>query len=399
VDVANGVNRAVYLPSVLGASTLAGVIGTYSYDYPGALVCLFFLCSRAETSHQYDLTARNVMASGYLVAPSADDTGLNACRGNPKCFVPVGFDWRRSAVDNAGRVLDIIDRVLSVTGADRVDVLAHSQGGLIAAAMVQQPRSVGEIYRIVTLGTPFLGAPKLLDILLYAGCLDADCRLAPSVIQQLIKNYPGAAELSPPAVYAIATGRSGIGRLDAVTGLPVGLSFDEARAHIASVLAAPPLSRNMDLLNRGDAFLASVARWSTLDPGVGLVRMVGYDATDTGTNCTAIPCYAQQSVTTPAGTIGGVYIDSHDTWMETGDGTVPLVSANLFNPTRSFDYRGNGRNLYWCGVSHMGLAQSTAVWQAALSYLVGTTDYSADSIGAPCLDGSNGSVSRLRLSP
>ena len=76
---------------------------------------------------------------------------------------PVGLDWRLSATTNARRVLTIINKVITLTGTDRVDILAHSQGGLVAEAIAHDNASAGKIYRIVTLGTPYLGAPKMLS--------------------------------------------------------------------------------------------------------------------------------------------------------------------------------------------------------------------------------------------
>jgi hypothetical protein len=67
-----------------------------------------------------------------------------------------------------------------------------------------------------------------------------------------------------------------------------------------------------------------------------------------------------------------------------GDGTVTLYPASLYNPATGFDDRGSGRDLYWCGYSHLGLAQSTAVWLSAQQYLNGSQSYSADGFGAAC---------------
>ncbi|MGH9207738.1 MAG: hypothetical protein ACRD1G_14485, partial [Acidimicrobiales bacterium] len=78
-------------------------------------------------------------------------------------------------------------------------------------------------------------------------------------------------------------------------------------------------------------------------------------------------------------------------------GTVPLLSASLYNPADGFDDRGSGRDMYWCGLSHMGLAQDTAVWQAAEAYLEGSISYATDVLGAACPDGSLGTVAGLSM--
>jgi hypothetical protein len=230
----------------------------------------------------------------------------------------------------------------------------------------------------------------------YLGCV-----LDPSVAQQLIKNYPGVAELAPSEAYWAASGSSGLVRGDGSSELP--LTFVEGRATIASVMAAT-LNRNLDLITQADQWHASVDDWSPLDGSVRLLRMVGYDAADGAPACDpqALPCRAEQAGRQPAGTIGAVDVGAnHALTMVSGDGTVPLLSASVYNPATKFDDRGAGHNMYWCAISHMGLAQSTAVWQAAEQFVEGAVDDSADTIaaGGGCTDGTSGSVARLGLGP
>ncbi len=196
VDVANGVNHPVQRSGPSG-NPLGGVLTSTTGS--------FFIWS--DTGHYYDITAQNAALSSYTVVRSLDPAGLAACTKIKRCFVPVGVDWRRSSEENALRVLSVIQQIIAVTGSDRVNILAHSQGGLIANAIVRQPESVGHIYRIVTLGTPFLGAPRMLKVLLFADpCIIKTkpfigCPIDPGVVQQLAVNYPGAAELMPSRAY------------------------------------------------------------------------------------------------------------------------------------------------------------------------------------------------------
>lgn len=199
-----------------------------------------------ETQDLYDVTAANARESGYVVPTSDDAAGLSVCAGIAWCFVPVGVDWRRSSEFNEHRVMSIIDEVLAATGSDRVDILAHSQGGLIANALVHDTNSVDKIYRVVTLGTPYLGAPKVLEELLYASpcqfpysgnIFGAQCLVDPTVVQSLIANYPGAAELAP------SEGYYEVGPYCPIYNSSGCLSYPQSQAYIASILAAPPLGR------------------------------------------------------------------------------------------------------------------------------------------------------------
>ena len=137
--------------------------------------------------------------------------------------------------------------------------------------------------------------------------------------------------------------------------------------------------------------------WAPLDASVGLVRMIGYDS-GAGSGCAAAPCTAAEIGSyDPLGTT--VAIDTggtHQMYTGTGDGTVPLYSASLHNPSKSFDDRGAGHNMYWCAVSHFGLAWSTSVLTASEAFLDGWI-ITADTVGpgGSCPDGTVGSVSAL----
>ncbi|MEY4375765.1 MAG: hypothetical protein RJB26_315 [Pseudomonadota bacterium] len=63
------------------------------------------------------------------------------------------FDWRQAPARNAARLLQELSQR---TGAP-VHVVAHSQGGLVAAKALQADTAGRWLGRVVTLGTPFLG--------------------------------------------------------------------------------------------------------------------------------------------------------------------------------------------------------------------------------------------------
>lgn len=389
-----------------GAPLVGGALSvtTESPDYFGYSI--------QKIQHWYDITAQNAQATGYAVVQPGDDAGLAGCAASMKCFIPVGVDWRLSASANATSVLQVIQHVLAVTGTDRVDILAHSQGGLVAEALVHQPASVGKVYRMVTLGTPFLGAPKLLSVLLYGEpCLfptghgATGCLIDPSIIQSLAENYPGAAELNPSADYykAYVAQQAPLG-----VGSTLGMTYAQARNIVAQTLAAPPTGsgltpRDPTLIDSAETFHASVDHWSPIDPGVRLLRMVGFDATQTSADqaCASAPCSgASVGVYNPAATAVGIDTtpDNYGVYETTGgsgDGTVPLFSASVRNPTVGFDDSGGAHDIYWCAVSHFGLAWSTPVWQSAAAYFAAASEPSSDALGGACPDGSAGSASTL----
>ncbi len=69
-----------------------------------------------------------------------------------------GYDWRLDNRETAEELYDYIQRVLSATGASKVNIVAHSMGGLVTSAYLVSHGGEGLIDRVVTCGTPFLGA-------------------------------------------------------------------------------------------------------------------------------------------------------------------------------------------------------------------------------------------------
>lgn len=75
----------------------------------------------------------------------------------------VPYDFRRSVVDSAARVAWAVTSALRATGERRVIVVAHSLGGLVARQWVTAHEGWRLCRAVITLGTPFRGAPKALD--------------------------------------------------------------------------------------------------------------------------------------------------------------------------------------------------------------------------------------------
>jgi len=66
---------------------------------------------------------------------------------------PVGGDIERSA----HRLGEALDRLRRATGASRVDIVAHSMGGLVARACIRARGHASGVGRLITLGTPHQG--------------------------------------------------------------------------------------------------------------------------------------------------------------------------------------------------------------------------------------------------
>src|ERR1700730_4789674 len=72
------------------------------------------------------------------------------------------YDWRFSNFDNALRLRNEIERRLS-GNSDKVDIVAHSMGGLIARIYIQSLGGDSRVENLIMLGTPHLGSAKIFE--------------------------------------------------------------------------------------------------------------------------------------------------------------------------------------------------------------------------------------------
>lgn len=70
------------------------------------------------------------------------------------------YEWRDSNVFTANLLDDKIDEVKTICQCDKVDLVAHSMGGLVARAYIQSGDYDQDVDQVIFLGTPHKGAPK-----------------------------------------------------------------------------------------------------------------------------------------------------------------------------------------------------------------------------------------------
>ncbi|KKW23346.1 MAG: hypothetical protein UY67_C0024G0020 [Candidatus Kaiserbacteria bacterium GW2011_GWA2_52_12] len=77
------------------------------------------------------------------------------------------YDWHKSNIDTAVLLKQKIDAVKAICNCNKVDLVAHSMGGLVARWYIQSPNYDHDVRKIIFLGTPHLGAPE--DYLMWEG--------------------------------------------------------------------------------------------------------------------------------------------------------------------------------------------------------------------------------------
>lgn len=149
--------------------------------------------------HGYDRLVRGIRAN--FDAGGGDvavDWGDPARRDLLADIVMVPYDFRRSVSIAAAHLAEEVEmRQAARRAAGRPTaavVVAHSMGGLVAMHWIAHLGGHERCQRLITLGTPFRGAPKALDVL--ANGIDAKlCRLTGPV--PVLATWPSMHELLP----------------------------------------------------------------------------------------------------------------------------------------------------------------------------------------------------------
>lgn len=98
------------------------------------------------------------LASGMEAIRRLDGRPRLDFNPRPTLFV-YPYDWREDNGISAAKLHDYVQLIRTIhPDAGRLDIVAHSMGGLVARRYIED--HPGEIDRLVTIGSPFLGAPK-----------------------------------------------------------------------------------------------------------------------------------------------------------------------------------------------------------------------------------------------
>ncbi len=322
----------------------------------------------SQTSDVYAKTIELLQAAGY--------------KENTDLFV-FPFDWRKDMAAEAGRLLTRIDEVRQQTGAPQVDILAHSQGGLVTRAALANPASVGKIRHVLTMGTPVLGATKALGVLEYQmPCFTQEvpikgCLLNQATAQEVLTNFPGAYELLPSRGFDQAeVPPLVIDRDTNGDGKPEGV---QRYAQWSQIVAA---HRNANVLAQADGYHQRYDNLVLADPSVKFYRVVGdslatpqqvreYETDDCILwffNCHKV---VRHEILYSSGTSG-----------TGGDGTVPLHSADLYNAGSGFDLRNGVPNVYAHKVEHGELPKDGNVMGFAVAFFGGKVQMAQSAVSA-----------------
>ncbi|MEJ0021241.1 MAG: hypothetical protein WDN47_01525 [Candidatus Doudnabacteria bacterium] len=218
------------------------------------------------------------------------------------------YDWRLDLDIDRDELNQKILDIKKQTGADKIDIIAHSMGGLITEDYINQ-FGTSTIDKLIFVGTPHLGAPKAANALL-SGDLGTPMSyfINPLEVKSIALNSPSMYELLPNKKY--------FNRYQGyikVTSLNKVLDYTDTNIYLFE------LGKNISLINQAQSFFAK--KLEDLDYGdIKVFNIVG----------------CKRASTRDLFTIDDSKRKIVNIQYSNGDGTVPFVSADYSSGTEYY---------------------------------------------------------------
>lgn len=299
------------------------------------------------------------------------------------------WDFRKGVnAENINLLKSYISCASLLNANQDVNIVAHSMGGLLAQAYIVANPTTHKVKKLISIGTPWLGAPKTTLALLTGELDDLTNKLISQwYIRGLTEHFPGAHELLPSRTYfehALLAPFT-ISRLDnaGTTRLPQEtVTYDVFGARIKELYRSPwesegyrtnePIIANNQRLYSN----AEIYDWS-INHGVEYHVIYGKHWLQTIGGIQAVEHnVCLEGGDTPVTTCRRLWL--YTPIKVEGDGTVPLISARKSGS--NFDYSANAEfHLFTDNPSssvnapadHLGLTQNTKVQSCILNILSG----------------------------
>jgi hypothetical protein len=292
--------------------------------------------------HHYDVAVSKLVDGfGYSYHAPGHET-------SDQTLFTFPYDWRLSMGTNAALLRARIQQVLALTHAPSVDILAHSQGGLVTSAYLRQYNGDG-VHRVVTAGTPYVGAAKFLTILAFGfPCEIPGCIISPTEASRVARNWPGALELLPSARYWELLGSP----LRVQRSLN-GATFNWTLTHPEMLKWLADNGKNQALDDQAATAHAAVDQFPVA--ATPILRIAGTDTWTIGG--------VEHQVHKRCGLTNCIVNVVDNPRLVSGDGTVPASSAEVRNCSTgvNLDASANAHSTQRAFVTHDELIRDSAV--------------------------------------
>lgn len=122
------------------------------------------------------------------------------------------YDWRQTNNSHVDRLHDYISQIRQLHGGAKVDVIAHSMGGILLRQYMLTADYASDINKVITIGTPCWGSPKALYRMLTGEFYPFKIvDLLNSIeMKAALRSMPSTAELLPPFQDGHISGRTAL---------------------------------------------------------------------------------------------------------------------------------------------------------------------------------------------
>ncbi|WP_158217598.1 lipase family alpha/beta hydrolase [Lottiidibacillus patelloidae] len=275
--------------------------------------------------------------------------------------VPFGYDWRLDNAVNAEKLSAMIETIRNQYGIDKVNIVAHSMGGLIAAKYLSNGNA-DKVNKMVTIGTPYLGSPKTAYVFGTGRILGG---LAGEVISEniagVINNMPSAYQNLPSPQWFDLLGES---------YLNVEWDHNWFTENTYKNLETYSATKNLlnewlngSMVNNAETFHNSLDLLNNVVAQDNTYFIIGNNK----------PTIGKVSVEMDETNVGWELDNIKDIDLVSGDGTVPLFSATIGNNTPA-------DRTYYVAEEHDGLTNNQDVIMQVLNILKGDSNDLAGNI-------------------
>ena len=272
----------------------------------------------------------------------------------------LAYDWRDS-----NRMAAIgLNNFIENQNYDKVILVCHSMGGLVGSNYLSFSNECrNKVKKFITLGTPFLGAPALVDTYVNKKIPTLNSFfnwLANHIAEPMEKTLPyfqGVYELFPTEQYFSKANQYYITRYTSYTGSTYD-SYNMDYAGSVSTLNTELYDFSMSLYNQAESVNASL-----YVNGQHVTSLIsGRCYFIVGTNVSTPKSFDYYYTFAPGMHMGVNDFRKTPNMTTQGDGTVPLWSANLANsnPSRTYTFSG---------VGHQELVESNDVFSRIQSII------------------------------
>jgi pimeloyl-ACP methyl ester carboxylesterase len=254
------------------------------------------------------------------------------------------YDWRKDIALTALLLDQKIESIKQQTGSSKVDIVAHSMGGLVARNYIADAGRAGKVKRLFVLGTPHLGAVDSIKLLLYGSCFTKPgvptqplcIGITKSEVRDVIRNMLGVFQLIPSQRYFdFYSGEDNFhpfpfrdDRDMDNNGIVGPLNYSQIKTLLSN------LGQNTNLFGSSEMFHGMDDNLVNTN-GVEVTNIVGSGMPTLGQ---IIEKYSIDFL--------GVKVPHRDELFVNGDQTVPLFSASLIDSGRNKSLLGNAKVFY-----------------------------------------------------